>query len=479
VKLRAHWLADMQVRLTRRSHFLRVVLVLLLLAAFPLLFGDHGLAGSALAAVIFYNPTARSVCALLGYFPAGLYTSIQDACDAAGVVSAAGAGGGRVILSPGLWLISATLLLPNGVMLWGSSPSSVKLQAAPGFVGTTVVRNKVTDGTQEYAWVDGIQVYADDRAASCIVFDKLFVNSGIRNVVAQHATGSGIVYKSSGSLGGPLYIEDTWSLHHGGDCFLIDDLMENVWLRGITAEYPGNGFAGLRIKGANTSGVILDGIHLENYDTLTTCLGIVVDGSQSVDLRGIESIGYGAGAWSDIVKIQNTVSGSPLGIRDEPDADCADTAGSSPSPIRPLRERSPLPAANGRPRRLDGRRQGRVGRCGGTNNITVAQRAGADDIEGVATKVINTNYGGVLRLYSGGGARSGSLPNDRSPHSALPRRPAPDARPRARDDAPRPPAGAATRLRHHAPAAAPGGAERQPRAAHRPASAAPPRPPPS
>jgi hypothetical protein len=294
VKLRAHWLADMQVRLTRRSHFLRVVLVLLLLAAFPLLFGDHGLAGSALAAVIFYNPTARSVCALLGYFPAGLYTSIQDACDAAGVVSAAGAGGGRVILSPGLWLISATLLLPNGVMLWGSSPSSVKLQAAPGFVGTTVVRNKVTDGTQEYAWVDGIQVYADDRAASCIVFDKLFVNSGIRNVVAQHATGSGIVYKSSGSLGGPLYIEDTWSLHHGGDCFLIDDLMENVWLRGITAEYPGNGFAGLRIKGANTSGVILDGIHLENYDTLTTCLGIVVDGSQSVDLRGIESIGYGA-----------------------------------------------------------------------------------------------------------------------------------------------------------------------------------------
>jgi hypothetical protein len=314
VKLRAHWLADMQVRLTRRSHFLRVVLVLLLLAAFPLLFGDHGLAGSALAAVIFYNPTARSVCALLGYFPAGLYTSIQDACDAAGVVSAAGAGGGRVILSPGLWLISATLLLPNGVMLWGSSPSSVKLQAAPGFVGTTVVRNKVTDGTQEYAWVDGIQVYADDRAASCIVFDKLFVNSGIRNVVAQHATGSGIVYKSSGSLGGPLYIEDTWSLHHGGDCFLIDDLMENVWLRGITAEYPGNGFAGLRIKGANTSGVILDGIHLENYDTLTTCLGIVVDGSQSVDLRGIESIGYGAGAWSDIVKIQNTVSGSPLGI---------------------------------------------------------------------------------------------------------------------------------------------------------------------
>jgi hypothetical protein len=61
-----------------------------------------------------------------------------------------------------------------------------------------------------------------------------------------------------------------------------------------------------------------------------------------------------------------------------------------------------LPAANGVPAGWTVVVKDESG-AAGTNNITV-QRAGADDIEGVATKVINANYG-LLRLYSGGGAR--------------------------------------------------------------------------
>jgi hypothetical protein len=150
VKYRAGWYADIlaparwvggRLRLTLPGHWLRLLLIVCVLVALPAVFGTQGVPGTALAIAVLWNPTARSVFALLGWFPVNLYVGPGGASDhtaaiTSAISAASAAGGSMVVFSNGTYVMTASAngaTVPDGIRCVGVGAKSViKCADSPG-----------------------------------------------------------------------------------------------------------------------------------------------------------------------------------------------------------------------------------------------------------------------------------------------------------------------------------------------------------
>lgn len=240
--------------------------------------------------------------------PANDQPAIQAALDAAGSIT-----GSHVIVPPNAvgWLINTPLNIPDGVTLRGVGPAGSRIFANDGFVGTAMVKNKLADGTQEFAWVKDLELHARGVAAKCLLFDTIFVNSGIDNVLATNATSHGIHITTSVGAAGPIFLRDVWTKQHGGDLLRVENQMRGVWMQNITAEYPASGQPSVRIisSGGTSQTHYILGLHLENFAIGVTGSGVLLDNVIGALIEVINVAGTAATAYSDIVKLQNACAG--------------------------------------------------------------------------------------------------------------------------------------------------------------------------
>lgn len=252
------------------------------------------------------------------------YTAITNA------ISDAASSGTAVVFVPaatGFYRVSQTLQIPNGVMLKGANPNASIIAAATSFTGTSVVTNTDHTGAQEFAWLEDIQIHATNHANVAILWDTLFVNSGLKRVIATNGNVYSLQIANSGSSGGPVYLRDVWALAAGQDCIHVTGAMRQLWCDNTTAETPGAGFAAFRIigTGGTSFGHRINGLHMENYSNgLAT--GLVLDGAVNVDVQSVFAAGQqvgGAAAFDDVVQIKNSADTIELRNVNGATTDCA------------------------------------------------------------------------------------------------------------------------------------------------------------
>lgn len=223
--------------------------------------------------------------------------AINKAAAAAGA-TVAGAFGARVYFPKGVYVVKAPIVVPNGVCLCGEGPAS-QIKAADLFSGAAVIKNQSQDGTQEFAFLESLLIDGNKGGgAVCtdavVSWGGLFINSYIRDVIVQNASGVGLhVFTPNGM--GPLMIENTWVLHSGGHNILVEEQSGNtnacagVYLNHVTSENWGASSSAIYLKGIGSSGNYrLDNIHIEHGGTETGLTGITFDGVSHVRASGIQ-----------------------------------------------------------------------------------------------------------------------------------------------------------------------------------------------
>ncbi len=192
-------------------------------------------------------------------------TAIQNAINSL-PDNHSGAYGGAVFVPSGIYIISTDLTLPNGVKLKGDGPSATLLRAKAGASFTkAMIRNADSSGMQEFIWVSDMQVQGvKDGGATVpvgILFDTVFVNSSIQNVVVVDTSGIGIQIKAMNNAGsgiqnsGPILINDVWTARTAGHGIEILGQVNGVWIFNTTTENMPTGKAGIHIQGPLNTGI--------------------------------------------------------------------------------------------------------------------------------------------------------------------------------------------------------------------------------
>lgn len=225
-------------------------------------------------------------------------TAAINAATAAAGATVSGAFGARVYVPKGAYVVTAPVIIPNGVCLYGEGPAS-QIKAAGSFAASAVVKNQSQDGAQEFAFLESILIDANKGSgATCsdaaVSWGGLFINSYIRDVIIQNASGVGLhIFTPNGM--GPLMIENTWLLHSGGHNILVEEQAGNanacagIYLHHVTSENWGSNSSAIYLKGIGGSGNYrLDNIHIEHGGAETGLTGITFDGVSHVRASGIQ-----------------------------------------------------------------------------------------------------------------------------------------------------------------------------------------------
>jgi len=255
-------------------------------------------------------------------------TAITAAITAAATTAADGSYGAFVFLPNGTYLCGSQLVLPNGVGLRGAGPTATIIRAKSTFSATSLITNTSHDGTQEFAFLDGLQIDGHQAAgAACttavVDFVSLFVNSYIRNCIITNGSNVGLRLAATGSPGGmgPFIVDNTWVTNCLGDNVVGEETGGNtgacagVYFNHLTSENQGTNKAAVRLTGlGHCTQWHLKNTHIEMGTSATGRVGIKLDGVSHALIDGVQLL-TSAGTVTAGIQITNVVQNVGLQIR--------------------------------------------------------------------------------------------------------------------------------------------------------------------
>lgn len=250
-------------------------------------------------------------------------TALQAAMNAAAATSSI-AYGAIVYMPRGTYAIGSQLSIPNGVGLRGDGPASTILRARSSFNAASLIRNAAQDGTQEFAFLQSLQLDCNQVggavcSAAVVDFVSVFVNSYIRDVLITGGANVGL-HVAAANAAGPVLIENTWVVNNTGHNVLLEELAGNTQaVNGITAvnltsEHQGTGKSALYLKGlGHAAQWNFYNTHIEQGGSATARTGITIDGVSHVLFDGVQLLtsgGVDAG-----ITITNAIQNVSIQIR--------------------------------------------------------------------------------------------------------------------------------------------------------------------
>jgi hypothetical protein len=202
-------------------------------------------------------------------------------------------------LDPGAALECAVAGAPRGILLGngatlrstGGGAESARVIARASCQVESLISNASHDGSQEFAYVEGVFVTAETGATvsiSLVHFVSLFVNSGIRDCVlaSNRVARSGLRIEGGAKTGfGPVYVENVWVNHSREHNIVITEHdphrgSATCWLTNVTSEHQGGGFHGLYLRGyGGLFNVVVRNYHYEHGQPVAApTAAIYVDG---------------------------------------------------------------------------------------------------------------------------------------------------------------------------------------------------------
>lgn len=251
-------------------------------------------------------------------------SAIQDAIDSL-PTNLSGVFGGTAYLPPGIYIISGDLTVPNGVRLKGAGPTATIIRAASGATFTkAMIRNADASGGQEFCWVSDMQVQGVKAGGATvpvgILFDTVFANSGIDNVVVVDCTGIGIQVKCVNNNpggtqnSGPVRIHDVWSTRNNGHNIEVLGQVNTCWITDVTVENTPTAKAGIHIKGPLNAGITggftsglgtsIRNVHFEN--STAGAYAIWLEDAPLVTIDNVQA--SAADATTEMVRITGTLT---------------------------------------------------------------------------------------------------------------------------------------------------------------------------
>lgn len=206
---------------------------------------------------------------------------------------------GGVTLTSRLASGESSFVLGDGARLY--SFGAAQVVAGSKCKIKSLIANQAKDGSQEYAYVDGLYVMSESNAQiadALISFTAVFVNSGIRNcVIASNNTAPHAIKISGGAKTGfgPVYIDNVWVTGSTGHNIVIEEMSPprgsaSLWLTNITSEHQASGSHGLYLKGSGgLYNVHVRNFHYENNKIATALTAAIwVDGVPGFYLDGAD-----------------------------------------------------------------------------------------------------------------------------------------------------------------------------------------------
>lgn len=262
-------------RLTRLGHYARatatiniVWIVLVALAAYVSATSAAG--GAVFAATLLYNPSARSVMALLNWFPARLYGAVGDGTDETADIQAAldagnTAGGGKVLLRANTTYRVSTLNLRAQVSIEGANHSSTLRSIAGPAAGSRMLvggssavrfelRNFTLDANSEANVARGAEIQGNGVDKFMTIRGCRFMNFTSATGLNPHAGATAIYVWTSDSVNieDSAFVDNQHSMFMdtpGADCRIVNNkvwstLATNVTRSGILLRRTSTGPCG-------------------------------------------------------------------------------------------------------------------------------------------------------------------------------------------------------------------------------------------
>lgn len=213
-----------------------------------------------------------------------------------------GSYGAWVDVPKGTYVLGTQLSLPNGVGLRGAGPTASILKAKNTFSATSLIRNTLQDGTQEFAFLESLQIQGNKGggavcSTAVVDFVSLFINSYIRDVVILNGSNVGLHVAASGTPGGqgPVLIENVWVDACDGHNVLLEETGTNVGAANgivcvnLTSEHQATNKSAVYLKGlGRCAGWQLYNTHIEMGNVATGRTGITLDGVSHVLIDGVQ-----------------------------------------------------------------------------------------------------------------------------------------------------------------------------------------------
>ena len=209
--------------------------------------------------------------------------------------------------------------IPNGVGIRGAGPSATVLRLTGSFSGSSALRNLLRNGTQEFAFLEDLQVDGNSGAgAVCgalVDFTGLFVTSYINNVLITNGSHVGLHVAASGSPGGagPWCIDNTWVVSNKTHNIVAEEISGNlgammgISFNNVYSEHWGSNCSGLYLKGlGNASQWNFRNLHFEHGPSTVSGTCITLDGVSFVRIDGINVLAS-SGTVSEVVKITTAI----------------------------------------------------------------------------------------------------------------------------------------------------------------------------
>jgi hypothetical protein len=227
-------------------------------------------------------------------------------------------GGGTVLIpaNANVLITNASIKIGNRVKLVGlGDHHSVPTFTANATTNVSaMIENKAQDGSQQFAYIEGIQVYGN-RGSGAVVrkgiyFNEVYLGSAIRDVLVWKVSGSGIVLDgvTNGNGLGPMVLDNVTVTHSGANNILLTGGCEGVLMNMVACENVDTGGAQIQITSAGSvtpsQGHTLNAVHFEGLNAAT---GLWLNGASAVQVNGL--LQYSAVA-ANAVKITGSAAGS-------------------------------------------------------------------------------------------------------------------------------------------------------------------------
>lgn len=260
-------------------------------------------------------------------------TNDIDAIEAAIAVAAAftaggTAYGGYVFFPKGTYMVSRSVLVPNGVGLRGDGTPTTLIKALPAFSDTALVQNTIQTGNQEFMFLesmsfDGNQANGAVCSVAVVNMVSLFINSYIRDCEIFNGSNNGLRIAAAGApgAGGPILVENVWCINNLGHGFFGEEVAGNagafvgICVINLTSEHQGAGKSAIYLKGiGNAAQWCFYNTHIEQGGAAINRRGITCDGIAFAMFDGGQIL-WGGSAGQVGIEITNVVQNVSLQFR--------------------------------------------------------------------------------------------------------------------------------------------------------------------